>query len=273
MTEVDTSNLVDVVYQAGVPGVGDPAEDYFEASKIHPSSIPWDVPGVARLERSSEMRQMSTRSTRRYEGRPVLALPEAAPARASLEAALSNRRSADAFGDGEVRASVLSSLLTRSYGVSGSLGEHALRPTPSGGALYPLDVYVLPHRVETLRAGGRYHFDPFERVLADVGDVDSAALDEALNIPNINGSAAMTLVVSASFWRSRFKYGQRALRFTLIEAGHLVQNLLLLATAHGLACRPIGGFFDTRLTEVMVDHNGVDDAPVYAVLIGPAAER
>lgn len=273
MTEVDTSNLVDVVYQSGVPGLGDPAEDYFEASKIHPSSIPWDVPGVARLERSSELRQMSTRSTRRYEGRPVLALPEAAPARASVESVLSDRRSADAFGEGEVSAAVLSSLLVRSYGVSGSLGRHALRPTPSGGAMYPLDLYVLPRRVESLRAGGRYHFDPFEHALTDVGDVDAEALEEAMNAPNITGSPAVELVVSASFWRSRFKYGQRALRFALLEAGHLVQNLLLLATAHGLACRPIGGFFDTRLTEVMADHNGVDDAPVYAVLIGPACDR
>ncbi|WP_017608823.1 SagB/ThcOx family dehydrogenase [Nocardiopsis xinjiangensis] len=273
MAEVDTSNLVDVVYQSGIPGPDDPAENFFEASKIYPASIPWDVPGVARLERSAEMRQMSTRSTRRYEGRPVLPLPESAPAQASLESVLASRRSADAFDEREVSAGVLSSLLSRSYGVTGSLGEHSLRPTPSAGALYPLDIYVLPSRVESLRSGGRYHFDPFEHALTDLGDVDGAALREATNAPNISGVPAVQLVISASFWRSRFKYGQRALRFALTEAGHLVQNLLLLATAHGLACRPIGGFFDARLTEVMVDHNGVDDAPVYAVLIGYGSDR
>lgn len=42
--QVDTSNLVDVVYRSGVPGPGDPAEDYFEASKLYASSVPWDLP-------------------------------------------------------------------------------------------------------------------------------------------------------------------------------------------------------------------------------------
>ncbi|GAA4899669.1 SagB/ThcOx family dehydrogenase [Streptomonospora salina] len=272
MTEVDTSNLVDVVYQSGVPGIGDPAEDYFEASKIYPSSLPRDLPGIMRLERSEDMRRMTERSTRRYEDRPIVPLPEAEPVTASLASALAERRSADAFSDGEVPLPVLASLLVRSYGVSGALGGHALRPTPSGGALYPLDVYVVPRRVGSLRCGGRYHFDPFRTELTDAGDVDTEAVHDALNASNIEGSAALTVLVSASFWRSRFKYGQRSLRFVLLEAGHLVQNLLLLAAGHGLAARPIGGFYDAPLTEAMVDHNGVDDAPVYAVLIGPPAD-
>ncbi|WP_017541744.1 SagB/ThcOx family dehydrogenase [Nocardiopsis halophila] len=271
MTEVDTSNLVDVVYQSEVPGTGDPAEDYFEASKIHPSSVPWDMPGVLRLERSERMRELTTRSTRRYEGRPAVPLPEPAPAAAPLESVLAARRSAEAFGDGALGEDVLASLLVRSYGITGAMGGHTLRPAPSGGALYPLDLYVVPHRVGSLRAQGRYHFDPFGPVLTDVGDCDPQALRTGLNAGNLSGEPALTVVVSAVFWRSRFKYGQRALRFVLMEAGHVVQNLLLLAEAHGLAARPVGGFFDGPLTAAMPDHNGVDDAPVYAVLIGPAA--
>lgn len=266
--EVDTSNLVDVVYPTGVPDLGDPAEDYFEASKLYPSSAPWDLPGVALLERSHAMRTMTTRSTRRYAGRTGVPLPAPAELTAPLDAVLSARRSTDGFGDGEIPLEQLASLLVRSYGITGSNGEHSLRATPSGGALYPLDIYVVPTRVTAIRAGGRYHFDPFAVTLTDIGDVDMDALRASMNAPNLSGSPALAVIISASFWRSRFKYGQRALRFVLLEAGHLAQNLLLVAAGHGLAARPIGGFFDSPLTEVLPDHNGVDDAPVYAVLLG-----
>jgi SagB-type dehydrogenase family enzyme len=76
------------------------------------------------------------------------------------------------------------------------------------------------------------------------------------------------------FWRSRFKYGLRGYRFTLLEAGHLVQNVLLSCTALGLAAVPIGGFYDRPVDELLgVD--GVNESVVYAVSLGrpSTAER
>ena len=69
------------------------------------------------------------------------------------------------------------------------------------------------------------------------------------------------------FWRTRFKYGQRGYRFALLEAGHLVQNVLLAATALDIAAVPVGGFYDRRLADVlMVD--GINEAPLYVVPLG-----
>ncbi|MEU6647191.1 SagB/ThcOx family dehydrogenase [Saccharomonospora sp. NPDC046836] len=269
---VDSANLVDIVYTGGgVPGIDDPAENYFEASKLYLSSAQWDVPGAQALERSHELRAMTTRSARCYASRPTIPLPERAPLTGALSDVLTARQSADAFGDAEVELPVLASLLLQTYGITGWDSGRALRPTPSGGALYPLDIFVVAQRVTQLRRGGLYHFDPFREVLADLGDVDLDRMCSGLNPPGLPATAAMTIVLSASFWRSRFKYGQRALRFALMEAGHLAQNVLLVATAHGLASRPVGGFLDSRLTAALPDHNGVDDAPVYALLVGTPA--
>lgn len=268
---IDSANLVEIIYRTGVPGHDDPAENYFEASKLYTSSIQWDVPGAQALEHSHELRTMSMRSARRYASRPIMALPEPAPLTGSLADVLAARRSAEAFGAGEVDLAVLSGVLRCTYGITGWLGNRALRPTPSGGALYPLDVFVMAHRVPALRSGGLYHFDPFRDLLADLGDVDLTALAAALNPPELPERAALAIVLSASFWRSRFKYGQRALRFALIEAGHLAQNMLLVTTGYGLAARPLGGFLDAGVTELLPDHNGVDDAPVYVLLIGTPA--
>lgn len=269
--QLDSANLVDLVYLPGVPGQDDPAENYFEASKVHAESVRWDLPGAARLARSPELRTMAGRSARRYDSRPVVPLPKAAPCDAPLGELLASRRSATAFGGGPVPLDVLAGVLDRSYGLVTPRGTTWLRPAPSAGALHPLDLFVVNRTVVGLRTGGLYHFDPFRRLLADVGDCHHAALEEALQAPAVTADPSFVVVVSAMFWRSRFKYGQRSLRFVLMEAGHVVQNLTLVALAHGLHSRPLGGFQDDLLTALLPDHNGVDDAAVYAVPIGTPA--
>jgi SagB-type dehydrogenase family enzyme len=75
------------------------------------------------------------------------------------------------------------------------------------------------------------------------------------------------------FWRSRFKYGQRGYRFTLLEAGHLVQNVVLMCAALDLAAVPIGGFYD-RPVDMLLGADGVNESIVYAVCLGrPDAEE
>lgn len=266
-SSIHGSNVLDIVYTDGVPGIDDPAENYFQASKLYSAALPWDVPGVVALEQSAELREMAARSGRWYPSRPTVALPEPAPLTADLAQVLDSRRSAQGFGGGEVGLDVLAGVLRRTYGINRWQGHQGFRPTPSGGALYPLDLYVVARRVTGLRPG-LYHFDPFRGVLADLGEIDLDAFDGCGNQAEMSGQAAFGLILSASFWRSRFKYGQRSLRFVLMESGHLAQNLLLVATGYGLPSRLIGGFDDDPLTALLPDHNGVDDAPVYVVLIG-----
>jgi nitroreductase len=50
----------------------------------------------------------------------------------------------------------------------------------------------------------------------------------------------------------RAKYGARGLRFLLLEAGHLMQNLCLLSRSLGLVTVPLGGFFEAPLARLLV---------------------
>ncbi len=77
-------------------------------------------------------------------------------------------------------------------------------------------------------------------------------------------------MVTAVFWRTRFKYGQRGYRFALLEAGHLIQNAVLAATQLDLPALPLGGFYDRRLDDV-VGADGLDEASVHALVLGGAA--
>lgn len=74
-------------------------------------------------------------------------------------------------------------------------------------------------------------------------------------------------MITALFWRCRFKYGLRAYRFTLLEAGHVMQNLLLTAQALGLGAVPIGGYYDRRLDE-WLGVDGRNESTLYTAAIG-----
>jgi SagB-type dehydrogenase family enzyme len=74
--------------------------------------------------------------------------------------------------------------------------------------------------------------------------------------------------------RLESKYGERSYRFALLEAGHIAQNLLLAATAEGVAALPVGGFVEDKLN-ALLGLNGRDEFAVYLILLGcpPEDER
>ncbi len=47
------------------------------------------------------------------------------------------------------------------------------------------------------------------------------------------------------------KYGERAARFLLLEAGHLMQNLCLLSESVGSTTLPLGGFFEREIARAV----------------------
>lgn len=271
VAEKHSANLRDIIYTTGVPSVGDPAEDYFEASKLTREGLPWETPGVPILLNSKELQVMSQRAARRYASRPFLPLGEAPPVPGEMHQVMRSRRSVRKFSGNELLLGNLNCMLYHSYG-SYEWGHQKRRNLPSGGALYPLDLFVVSRHVEKLEHGAVYHFDPYRHGLAHMHSmVDFEALGKAVLLPEVAANASAFIIISGSFWRSRFKYGQRALRFVLQESGHACQNLLLTATALGMDSCTFGGFVDEEILHLLPDHNGVDDAPLYVIMLSPQA--
>ncbi len=259
------ANLIDVAYGEDSPALDDASECYFEASKLHLRALSWDVPGGVALDQSEELRLLSQRAARTNPSRESIPLPEPGPPVADFATVLQERRSAEDFAEDPLSWDLLAGMLDRSFRVRLANGWPR-RPVPSGGALYPLDLYVVAQNVGELKRG-LYHYDPFRHALTWMRPVDHDALQMATLQPNMAAKAAAMIIVGGSFWRSRFKYGHRALRFCLLEAGHVGQNLLLLAQAFGISARPIGGFLDDDFAANM-DYDGVNEAPLYVVLLG-----
>jgi SagB-type dehydrogenase family enzyme len=223
----------------------------------------------------ANMKQL--RRVKPYTDFPKLALPHDVPAATrGFDEVLFNRQTARTFGPGPIRLPQLAKVLQLSYGVNRSNeGTHFPRPfrvIPSGGALYPLEVYVHARRVEGI-APGLYHYDPEDHVF----DVLRARDESDLIIPHLvqqdlaRGAAAYVFL-SAVFARSTFKYGDRGYRFILLEAGHLAQNAILTAQEMGLATVNVGGYAD-RAIDRYLDFDGLNESCIYIMLIGQQAEE
>ncbi|MFD4535874.1 SagB family peptide dehydrogenase [Kitasatospora sp. NPDC058397] len=142
--------------------------------------------------------------------------------------------------------------------------DPAHRPYPSAGALYSVRLRLLALAVDGLPAG-TYQCLPERRALRPIGPApaldDLKALSSYLSRPAADpdavgideAPAVLAVYVDLALLRSR--YGLRALRLGLLEAGHLTQNLLLAATAFGLGTIPLGGVHDDLAHELL----GLDD--------------
>lgn len=261
-----------VIYgPAGVPPF-DAAEEFHEASKNSTFGLRSAVIGRQLLESESSMRRTASRSTTRHSQRERIPLPTPELPTLAMADAMYGRRSCRVFSGKPVTLFELSSLLLASYG----LVDRGVRRrvTPSGGALYPLDVYVAVRDVQGL-AAGLYHFDPFLHDLEVIRVNDDRVAEEVAkslgDYPELALTSSAVLIVTGTFWRSRFKYALRGYRFCLIEAGHLMQNALLCASAQGLGMVPLGGFHDAGIDR-LVGADGVNESSIYVAPVGRSHE-
>jgi SagB-type dehydrogenase family enzyme len=207
-----------------------------------------------------------------YDGHPALALP---PARAAfpktLEAALLERVTAPALARERLPLETVATLLHYAYGITRPVAQNVFpygyRAVPSGGALYPLEIYLHAASVDGLPSG-LYHYEPHDRVVRRFVDGDQTDLIAArLAYPAFGLNASFIVFITAAFERTTTKYGERGYRFALLEAGHVAQNLALCTAALDLAGATIGGYFD-HLIDELLQIDGIYQSTLYLFAVG-----
>jgi SagB-type dehydrogenase family enzyme len=210
-------------------------------------------------------------SIKAYPTRPAIPLPPAAgPLHLDLSSAIRQRYSARAFRPVPIPLGNLAQLLFHGNGIKEVLeaGGHRdyRRNVPSAGNLGSVDLYPLVLDVDGLERGV-YHYHPVEHRLAQIAGAEAlAALEGALLQPEF-GAAGVVIALGSSLARVRAKYGIRGYRYACMDAGHVAQNLALVATALGLGACPGGGFDDDRLNQLL-DLDGMNEAVLSLVAIG-----
>lgn len=188
----------------------------------------------------------------------------------TLKEALKKRRSVRHFTGGGITEEELSYLLWASGGIQRVERGHGFRTAPSAGALYPIETYVI---VDSIRAipRGLYHYSVKSHQLEEVRlgelghEITQAALGQKMCL-----EAAVTFIWTAVFYRSKWKYEQRAYRYVYLDAGHIAGNLALAATAIGLGTCQIGALFDDEVNEI-VGVDGEDESVIYMTVVGHPA--
>src|SRR5204863_9224189 len=78
---------------------------------------------------------------------------------------------------------------------------------------------------------------------------------------------AAIFFLTALVERSVYKYGDRGYRFTLLEAGHVAQNINLVAAGLGLGCINIGGYLDRQIDDLL-GLDGLEHSTLYLIGVG-----
>ncbi len=202
-----------------------------------------------------------------YTDAEIIKLPKPEYQGIPLEEAIEKRRSVRNYSGKPVTMFQLSQLLFSAQGTTGKIYGTPLRTTPSAGALYPFEIYVIANNVESLDKG-IYHYGVLSHALELVEygdfrkDITSAGLKQEML-----GDSDVVFVLSAIFDRTRHKYGERGFRYVYIEAGHISQNIYLQAVSLGLGSVSIGAFLDDKVNQ-LIGVDGLKEAVIYLHAVG-----
>ncbi|MGF1602255.1 MAG: SagB/ThcOx family dehydrogenase [Thermosynechococcaceae cyanobacterium] len=149
----------------------------------------------------------------------------------------------------------LSRLLYYSYGVTAMVPypDHPiyLRAAPSAGGLYPAEIYLIAREDSTLPAG-LYNYQVRTHSLWRFWDNQVwSRLEEACLWHPALATTQLVLVVTAVFWRSAWRYEDRAYRRIFLDSGHLLGNLELAAAMTDYRPHLMGGFVDEALNQLL----------------------
>ena len=154
------------------------------------------------------------------------------------------RQSIRQFQNAKIPANKLSGVLEATY----SIDQNGHWSVPSGGAMYPLDLYlIIPNECQVL-AQGIYRWNPEKNEVTVISDKDpNVWLSKAFNAHALLENAACILCIAANLKRSASKYANRGYRYILLESGHAAQNAYLFCAEQDIGVVEYCGFSDETI--------------------------
>ncbi len=166
----------------------------------------------------------------------------------------------------------LSRLLFRSYGLTArmpSMGSAVyLRAAPSAGGLYPAEVYVVS-RGTSLLPPGLYNYQCRTHSLMHYWESDVWQTLQAACFwhPSLENTQ-LAIIVTAVFYRSAWRYEDRAYRRIFLDTGHLLGNIELAGAITDFRPHLIGGFVDESVNDLLY----IDPQQEGAIAVLPLAD-
>lgn len=194
----------------------------------------------------------------------VIALPEPSyKSETSVEEALLKRKSVREYKNEPLELNEIAQLLWAAQGITYT---KLRRTTPSAGALYPLEIYLVSGDIKTIDPGV-YSYQPVDHTLTLIRKGDkrkqlsaSALLQEAPKM------APATIVIAVDYHRTTRKYLKKGNKFVHMEAGHSAQNVYLQAVSLKLGVVCMGAFIRSIVKEIL--QLPKKQEPLYLIPVG-----
>lgn len=142
------------------------------------------------------------------------------------------------------------------------------RNVPSAGSRHAFETYLLINNVEGLRPGV-YRFLAVDHKLVEVNLKEDNAdrITDACLKQTMVKKSAVTFLWSAVPYRMKWRYGERAYRYLLLDVGHVCQNLYLAAEdIKGGACA-IAAYEDDAINDIL-NLDGKEEFVIYIATVG-----
>jgi SagB-type dehydrogenase family enzyme len=131
---------------------------------------------------------------------------------------------------------------TLDHGGGGPELSYTVRPYPSGGASYELELYLAVDTCEGL-SRGFYHYDAGTHALVPIetrGNQLDALLKSAEFAMGVSATPQILITIAARFGRISWKYSSIAYALILKDVGVLMQTFYVMATDMGLGGCAVG---------------------------------
>ena len=213
----------------------------------------------------------------------LIQLPDYKKIKASVGSIMRARRSKRQFMKRHLNLEELASILYYGQGITGyfnvegasetiTMGDYnreiSTRLVPSGGALYPIDLYFYSFNIKGLTEG-IYKYTPEHHALLKIKeldknfDINAIGAFEKIDITNMN----LFIIYVYKVYMNARKYGDSALAFALLEAGGISQNIHLTATALNIGSCDVGGFMKQKI-EKQLAIDGLSQHVIHTTVIG-----
>lgn len=126
-----------------------------------------------------------------------------------------------------------------------------LRAAPSAGGLYPTEIYITAKNYPGLE-DGIYNFQVKTHSLIRFWDKDvwNQLKESCFNDSSFDNSD-LSIIFTGVFFRSSWRYEERAYRRILLDTGHVIGNMSVYSSFIGKKCNIIGGFKDNELNDLL----------------------
>ncbi len=96
-------------------------------------------------------------------------------------------------------------------------GKYYLRTNPSAGGLYPCEIYLQIRGLNGL-ISGVYHYEPLSKTICLLYEIENDGVEYYFK--DKRKQKGITFLLSSIYFRSSWKYRNRAIRYILLDGGH-----------------------------------------------------